>query len=87
MFRAQSYFGSCACRRRGPSGRKRPPQHLFPTYYREETRTITVDPPPHTIEVEHITTVQVPDYEVQFVTIDRTLLAKLIGRHREASRR
>jgi RTX calcium-binding nonapeptide repeat (4 copies) len=26
------------------------PQQMFPTYYREETRTITVDPPPHTIE-------------------------------------
>ncbi len=51
------------------------PQHLFPTYYREEIEIITVDPPPHTIEVEHITTVQVPDYEVQFITVDRTLLA------------
>jgi hypothetical protein len=51
------------------------PQQMFPTYYREETRTITVDPPPHTIEVEHITTLQVPDYEVQFITVDRTLLA------------
>jgi hypothetical protein len=47
----------------------------FPTYYREDIETITVDPPPHTIEVEHITTVQVPDYEVQYITVDRTLLA------------
>ncbi len=50
-------------------------QQLFPTYYREDTRTITVDPPPYTIEIEHITTLQVPDYEVQFITVERTLLA------------
>jgi RTX calcium-binding nonapeptide repeat (4 copies) len=51
------------------------PQQLFPTYYREDIEIITVDPPPFTIEVEHITTIQVPDYEVQFTTVDRTLLA------------
>jgi RTX calcium-binding nonapeptide repeat (4 copies) len=50
-------------------------QQLFPTYYREDIEIITVDPPPHTIEVERITTLQVPDYEVQLITVDRTLLA------------
>ena len=45
------------------------PQHLFPTFYREDIQTIMVDPPPRTIEVEHITTVQVPDYEVHGTTV------------------
>jgi RTX calcium-binding nonapeptide repeat (4 copies) len=50
-------------------------QHNFPTYYRQDSRTITVDPPPYTVEVQHVTTMQVPEYEVQFITVDRTLLA------------
>jgi hypothetical protein len=49
-------------------------QQLFPTYYREETQTLVVDPPPQAVEVEHVTTVVVPDYEVQFTVVDRTLL-------------
>ena len=60
---------------RWSSTRRPTQQQRFPTYYREDIETITVDPPPHTIEVEHITTVQVPDYEVQYITVDRTLLA------------
>ncbi len=51
------------------------PQQLFPTYYREDLITVTIDPPPETVEVPHVVTTLVPDYEVQFVTVDRTLLA------------
>jgi hypothetical protein len=58
------------------------PQQLFPTYYRQETTTVTIDPPPYTIdpppytvETPHVVTTLVPDYGVQTITVDRTLLS------------